>query len=187
MTWPKKRNASCQNNMTFFITTLTLVSNILFILFILAITFDPNIRKFVFSYVHKFALELIFVTSLGALVFSVWYSNVINFPPCELCWIQRVFLYPQVLLSFIAIFKKDKKMIEYLLPMTVLGGLVALYHSLVHWGVGVGLLACTTTGAECAKVYVLEYGYITIPFMALSSFVYLLTISLVYYHKSRNN
>ncbi len=173
--------------MTFFITTLTLVSNILYVLFMFALVFDSNIRRFVFSYVHKFAIELIFIVSLGAMVFSLWYSNVVNFPPCELCWIQRIFMYPQVLLSFIAIFKKDKRIIEYLLPMTILGGLVALYQSLVHWGIGVGLFACTAAGSECAKVFVHEYGYITIPFMALSSFIYLLTVTLIYYHKSRND
>lgn len=173
--------------MTVFITTLTLVSNILFVLFVLAFSFDKNIRKFVISYVHKFVLEIIFAVSLGALVFSWWYSNFVNFPPCELCWIQRIFMYPQVLLSFIGILKKDKKIVEYMLPMTVIGSVVALYQSLVHWGIGGGFLACTTAGAECAKVYVLEYGYITIPFMALSSFVYLLTVSLIYYYKTKND
>lgn len=171
--------------MTFFITTLTLASNILFVLFILVFAFDQNIRRFVLSYSHKYVLELIFVTSLGALVFSVWYSDVVNFPPCELCWIQRIFMYPQVLLSFIAMMKKDKGIVSYLLPMTILGLVVALYQSLVHWGYGGGFLACTTAGAECAKVYVMEYGYITIPFMSLSSFVYLLTVSILYY-KSQN-
>ncbi len=171
--------------MTTFITTFTLVSNIAFVLFILAFAFDQNIRGFVIRYVHRFVVEIIFAVSLGAFVFSVWYSNVMNFPPCELCWVQRLFMYPQLLLSFIAIIKKDKKIVEYLLPMTVIGGVVALYHSLVHWGVGVGLLACTSSGAECAKVYVLEYGYITIPFMALSSFVYLFTVSLIYYKSQK--
>lgn len=171
--------------MTFFITTLTLVSNILFVLFVLVLAFDSNVRKFVFNYVGKYVLELLFVTSLGALVFSLWYSNVVNFPPCELCWIQRIFMYPQVLLSFLAMRKKDKSMVGYLLPMTILGTVVSLYHTLSDWGIGRGLLACTSAEGDCAKVYVLEYGYITIAFMALSSFVYLLTISLIYY-KSKN-
>lgn len=148
---------------------------------VLAFAFDSSSRKLIQNFVHKYPLELIFVISSGALVFSVWYSNVINFPPCELCWVQRLFMYPQVLLSLLAIHKKDKSIIGYLFPMTLLGGFVAFYHSLVHWGVGVGILACTSVGAECAKVYVLEYGYITIPFMALSSFVYLFAVSLVYY------
>jgi disulfide bond formation protein DsbB len=172
--------------MTSFITTLTLVTNIIFILFVLAFAFDKSIRRFVMSYVHKYVLEIIFAVSLGALVFSWWYSNIVNFPPCELCWIQRIFMYPQVLLSFLGILKKDKRIVEYLLPMTIIGGVVALYQSLVHWGIGGGFLACTTTGAECAKVYVLEYGYITIPFMALSSFIYLLTVSLIYYKERVN-
>jgi hypothetical protein len=126
--------------MTSFITTLTLVTNIIFILFVLAFAFDKSIRRFVMSYVHKYVLEIIFAVSLGALVFSWWYSNIVNFPPCELCWIQRIFMYPQVLLSFLGILKKDKRIVEYLLPMTIIGGVVALYQSLVHWGIGGGFL-----------------------------------------------
>ncbi|MFZ2522637.1 MAG: disulfide bond formation protein B [Minisyncoccia bacterium] len=173
--------------MTFFVTTFTLVSNIFFVLVVLVLSFDQKARGFVYDLVSKYVLELIFLTSFGALVFSLWYSNVVNFPPCELCWIQRIFMYPQVLLSYLAMRKKDLNMVFYLMPMTILGGLVSFYHSLVHWGFGTGLLACTATDGECAKVYVLEYGYITIPFMALSSFIYLLTITLIYKRARQNN
>jgi disulfide bond formation protein DsbB len=166
--------------MTGIITTLTLISNISYVLVVLLIIVDKRFREFVYRFVGQYPLQLIFLTSLVALVFSMVYSNVVNFPPCELCWVQRIFMYPQVLLSYLAIRKKDLSMISYLLPMTVLGMIVAFYHSLVHWGISGSFLACTTTGGECAKVYVMEYGYITIPFMAFSTFVYLLTITLIY-------
>lgn len=167
--------------MTGFITTLTLVSNIGFVLFLLIFVLDKRARSFIYNLVLKFPLELIFLTTFGGLVFSLWYSNVSGFPPCELCWIQRMLMYPQVLLSFMAMRKKDLNMVSYLLPLTLLGLAVSFYHSLTNWGIGTGLLACTQGSGECAKVYVMEYGYITIPFMAFSSFVYLLTISLIYY------
>ncbi|HEY0220753.1 MAG TPA: disulfide bond formation protein B, partial [Candidatus Paceibacterota bacterium] len=162
-------------------TTLTLISNIGFVLFLLSFTFDKRVRRFVFWFVNKFPLHIILGVSLSGLVFSLLYSNITNFPPCELCWIQRIFLYPQVLLSLMALLRKDLSMVSYLFPLTIMGTLVSFYHSLVQWGFGTGLLACTAVGGECAKVYVLEYGYITIPFMALSSFVYLLTVSLIYF------
>lgn len=170
-----------QSNITLAISTLILISNIVFVLGFFALVLDKKLRKFVYSLVDKNILSLIFITTLGALVGSLAYSNVVGFPPCELCWIQRIFIYPQAVLAFVAIIKKDKGIIDYLLPLSILGALVAFYHSLIHWGIGLGTLGCTSVGGECARVYVLEYHYITIPFMALSSFVYLIALSVIYY------
>lgn len=170
-----------QTNLTLAITTLTLVSNIGFALVVLVLLFDFKFRRLIYDFVYKNVLTLLFVTTLGALIGSLAYSNFVGYPPCELCWIQRIFMYPQSLLSFMAIVRRDKSIIDYLLPLSILGALVAFYHSLVHWGVGVGILECTASAGECAKVYVLEYGYITIPFMAFSSFVYLIGITVLYY------
>lgn len=170
-----------QSNITLAITTLTLISNIVFVIGIGALILDKKLRKLVYAFVDKNILSLMFVTTLGALVGSLAYSNIVGFPPCELCWIQRIFIYPQAILTFVAIIKKDKGIVDYLLPLSVLGALVAFYHSLVHWGIGLGSLGCTTVGGECAKVYVLEYHYITIPFMALSAFAYLIALTTIFY------
>ena len=170
-----------QSNITFVVTTLTLISNIVFVLFLLYLFVNKNFRKVVYDFVNKYVLALLFTVSLGALIGSLSYSNIVGFPPCELCWFQRILMYPQALLAFIAIRKKDKGIVDYLLPLSILGALVSFYHSLVHWGIGTSLLACTANGGECGKVYVLEYSYITIPFMAFSCFVYLITISVIYY------
>lgn len=170
-----------QSNITFAITTLTLISHIVFVVTILLIVLDKKFRKFIYNFVDKNILSLLFIASMGAFVGSLAYSNILGFPPCELCWIQRIFIYPQALLVFIAIIKKDKGIVDYLLPLSILGAVVAFYHSLVHWGIGLGTLGCTSVGGECARVYVLEYGYITIPFMAFTSFVYLIAISAIYY------
>lgn len=170
-----------QSNITLAITTLTLISHIVFVVTILLLVIDIKFRKFVYNFVDKNILELLFITSLGALVGSLAYSNIVGFPPCELCWIQRIFIYPQALLVFVAIIKKDKGIVDYLLPLSILGAIVSFYHSLVHWGIGLGTLGCTSVGGECARVYVLEYGYITIPFMAFTSFAYMLAISAIYY------
>ena len=168
------------NSITFVITTFTLVSNIVFVVVVFFLVAKKQFRGVVYDFVNKNVLPLLFVTSLAALIGSLSYSNIVGFPPCELCWIQRIFMYPQSLIALIAIIKKDKNIVDYLLPLSILGALVSFYHSLVHWGIGTGLLACTADGGECGKVYVLEYSYITIPFMAFTTFVYLITISFLY-------
>ena len=173
-----------RENITFAITSFTLLSNILFILFFVLFLSSNSFRQKTYTVVNKNILGFLFVTSLGALVGSLTYSNIAGFPPCELCWIQRIFMYQQVILSFMAMIKKDKGIVFYLFPLSILGAIVSFYHSMAQWGFGGSLLPCTAVGGECSKVYVLEYGYITIPFMAFTSFIYLIAISAIYF-KSR--
>jgi len=174
-----------QSNITFVLATLTVVSNVVFVIIIFFLVLNKNFRDLSYDFVNKNILPLLFVFSFTAFVGSLAYSNIIGFPPCELCWIQRIFMYPQTLFTFIAIIKKDKGIVDYLLPLSVIGGIVALYHALTHFGLGDGLVGCTSLLGDCGKLYVFEYGYITIPFMSFSIFAYLIGISVIYY-KSRN-
>lgn len=162
-----------------------LVSNIVFS--ILGVMFVVSIawRGKVYTFIHSHIVKVVFWSALVASVGSLIYSNIVGFPPCDLCWWQRILLYPQVLVAGIAILKKDKSIIEYIFPMSVAGALIALYQSFIQWGFFSGsFLNCTAAGGECAKVYVNEFGYITIPFMSLSIFVYLIALKLLFY-KSR--
>jgi hypothetical protein len=56
---------------------------------------------------------------------------------------------------------------------------VALYQSYVNWGGG-SLLSCTAEEGACARLYVMEFGYITIPAMSLTVAIYLLLIPWMY-------
>ena len=170
-----------QTYITSFVTTITLISHIVFIVGLLLLIVHKNFRTWVYDFVYKQVLLLLFLTSLSAVIGSLAYSNILGFPPCELCWIQRIFMYPQVILVFMAMIKRDKNIVDYLLPLSIICALVSLYQSLTSWGYFTSLLGCTSAGGACSKVYVLEYGYITIPFMAFTVFVYLIVISIIYY------
>ncbi|OHA87441.1 MAG: hypothetical protein A2566_02325 [Candidatus Zambryskibacteria bacterium RIFOXYD1_FULL_40_13] len=140
-----------------------------------------------YAFVHKYILELLFWGIMAAVVGSLVYSEIVGFPACDLCWYQRLFLYPQAIIVLLAMRRKDKTIIDYLVPLSILGGLVALYQSIIQWGFSFGsILDCTAVGGECAKVYVNEYSYITIPFMSLSVFVYIITMKYVYYSHRKN-
>ncbi len=163
-----------------------LVSNIVFVIVTVAFIVSVAWRKKVYLFIHSYILKIVFWSALVASVGSLIYSNIIGFPPCELCWWQRVLLFPQVLIAGIALVKKDKSIIQYILPMSALGAIIALYQSFIHWGfVSASILNCTAIGGECAKIYVNEFGYITIPFMSLSIFVYLIVLKLVFYKAKR--
>ncbi len=176
-------------------TTATLVSNVAFVFFLVCYFASREFKKGTHKVLSKFSVHILTFLSLSAVVGSLVYSNVIGFPPCDLCWIQRIFMYPIPLLGLTSLFRnykeknkeknqeKNKEALYFSIPLAVLGGMVALYHSYTNLGGG-SLLPCTAEGGACSKLYVLEYGYITIPFMALSLFVYILTIAIISLRKS---
>lgn len=171
-------------DINFTVSLLTLISNIVFVLFVLSM-FIKDFRLKIISFVNQNINLILFVVSLGAILGSLAYSEIVGFPPCDLCWWQRIFMYPIPIIAFIAWLKKDNKAVDYILPMAIIGGIIAFYQSMVQWGFNVSVTACTASEAECAKLYVLEFGYITIPFMALSIFVYLITLSWMYKNSTK--
>jgi len=175
-----------QNNITGVVSLLTLLSNIVFVVTMLAFFGHKPFQSWARDFINKNVLNLLLGISLSAVLGSLAYSNILNFPPCDLCWIQRIFIFPQPILLIMARWKSDINMVLYLFPLSIIGGVVALYQSLAGWGIGSSLLDCTAQGGACSKLYIMEYGYITIPLMSLSIFVYMITISIIYF-KSRKN
>lgn len=154
-----------------------------FVFIAAALIFRKSWGKEIASFISKWASHLSLLVAALGISGSLLYSNIVGFEPCELCWWQRIFLFPQAVIFLIAIIKKDMKAFWYAVPLSVLGGIVALYHTYIQLGGGNSILPCTSTGGACAKVYVLEQGYITIPTMALTVFLYILLFALV--HRTR--
>ena len=124
----------------------------------------------------KYGLLLALLTSLVATLGSLFYSQVMGFAPCDLCWFQRIFMYPLVVLLGMALVKKDLHIIDYALSITVRGFIISLYQNYLYYYNG-GLSAfCQLVGqgVSCVKRYVFEFGYVTIPMMALIAFTLLI-------------
>ncbi len=119
------------------------------------------------SWIKDRALWLGFYTSLIATAGSLYYSEFLNYTPCELCWYQRIFMYVLPLIFGSAIIFNDKKVIRYALPISVAGFLIGVYHYLVQ----VTQVVVCTGEVDCAVRYTFGFGYITIPFMALTTFL----------------
>ena len=134
-------------------------------------------RKIVFNFFGKHAIVLIFIVALVSTLGSLFYSEVAGYEPCKLCWLQRIFMYPQVFLLGIALWKKDKNIVDYSLVLSVIGALIAGYHYLLQLGIAPEL-PCSAVGysVACSKVFVMNFGYITIPLMALTGVVMLILL-----------
>jgi disulfide bond formation protein DsbB len=118
-----------------------------------------------------YILPAAFLFALGGSALTLFYSEVVGYLPCGLCWMQRVFLYPQVIILGIAIWKKHTVAADYIIALSVFGALVAGYQYYLQMG-GASFLPCPASGvSDCARRYIFEFGYITFPFMSLISFI----------------
>jgi len=124
------------------------------------------------------AVPVSFFVALIATLSSLFYSNIAGFPPCSLCWWQRIFLYPQVFILGLAWVKRDIRAGEYALLLSVVGGAIALYHAFIQFG-GSPSILCSGDVISCNQRYFLEYGYVTIPTMSLTTFLLISIITLI--------
>ncbi len=153
-------------------------SHVLLVVLFAAVLGRKGWGKKAYAFLSQRVLLAGLLVSLGAVLGSLFYSDVVGFYPCLLCWWQRVFLYPQLVLFAIALWKKDRGVFIYSAAFALLAGVVALYHSYVYMG-GTSVLPCTALGGACSKIYVMEFGYITIPSMSLTIVLYLLLLAWV--------
>ena len=104
---------------------------------------------------------------------SLFFSEIAGFVPCELCWFQRICMYPLSILTLFAAVHGEHRFARYLLPLPVVGAGVAVYHLLVENHV-VSTPAACQIGAGCTVKWINEFGYMTIPTLALTGFVLLI-------------
>ncbi len=112
---------------------------------------------------------------------SLYFSDIAGWTPCKDCWYQRIFMYPQVLLLAVALWKKDRHIALYILTLSIIGMGIAIDHyaeqvEAAFAAVGAPeidpLIPCDNSGVSCAKTEIhFTFGYITIPMMALTAFV----------------
>jgi disulfide bond formation protein DsbB len=123
-----------------------------------------------------------FVISLVVLFASLLYSNVVGFAPCELCWWQRVFFFPQVILFGIAFYNEkiskvqDEMVFLYSLVLSFIGAMVALFQYYGQMFNTAILNTCAVEGVSCAKVFFISFGYITMPMMSLTAYLVLILL-----------
>jgi len=112
---------------------------------------------------------------------SLFFSEVMNLPPCVLCWYQRIAMYPIAVLMPIAILTKETKYIsKYILTLATLGFVIALYHNLLYYNIIPESIAPCTQGVSCTSKQIEWLGFITIPLMALIAFSSLLTLNILF-------
>ena len=129
-----------------------------------------GLRRFFWGY----ELWAAFVVASVATGGSLFFSEVAGYIPCELCWYQRICMYPLSILTLFLAVHRDHRVARYLLPIPLVGAGVSLYHLLIENAVVSEPSACQVGGAGCAVKWINEFGYMTIPTLALTGFVLLI-------------
>ncbi|MFT3744138.1 MAG: disulfide oxidoreductase [Pyrinomonadaceae bacterium] len=102
---------------------------------------------------------------------SLFLSEVMLFPPCVLCWYQRIALYPLVVIIGVGIATRDRSVTRYALPLCVIGLVIAVYHNLLYYGFIPESITPCTEGVPCNAKQLELLGFITIPLMSLVGFI----------------
>lgn len=114
---------------------------------------------------------LAWIISLIATLGSLYFSEVAGFVPCKLCWYQRILMYPLTIILGIAAFRNDRTISLYILPISVLGTILALYHYTLQRVPSLSFTPCAVDiPFPCNVEYINWVGFITIPFLSLIAF-----------------
>jgi disulfide bond formation protein DsbB len=112
-----------------------------------------------------------FLVSAIATGGSLFFSEVAGYIPCELCWFQRICMYPLAITTLLAAYFDDDRAARYLLPLPIVGAGISVYHILIENRVIEEAQACRISSpGGCATKWINEFGYLTIPTLALTGF-----------------
>jgi Disulfide bond formation protein DsbB len=104
------------------------------------------------SVLWGYELWAAFVVAAIATGGSLFFSEIAHFVPCELCWYQRICMYPLSIVTLLAAIAGDFRVARYLLPLPLVGAGVSVYHLLVENGVVGQSAACLVQAGQRGRV-----------------------------------
>lgn len=119
------------------------------------------------------ALRAGFLIAFASAVGSLIFSEILKFPPCTLCWYQRICMYPLIVIYGVALWSDDRGFHKYSLPLVAIGLALAAYHNLLYYGVVETSIVPCQQGVSCTSKQIEYFGFVTIPFLSMMSFVVL--------------
>jgi len=174
-------------------SALTFVANVAFLALVvvgIAALVSSGGRRFanrvvgaIGPYARPAAATVAVVTTMG----SLYYSEIAGFLPCELCWYQRILMYPLAAILVVGVLRRDRGAVWYAAPFVVAGTPLALYHWLVERVPSFADSTSCSVFVPCSVPYFEELGYLTLAFMDLSAFVLIGALLVVDWQAQRNH
>lgn len=136
---------------------------------------------------QKTILYIAWLQSVIATLGSLFFSEVMKFPPCVLCWYQRIAMYPIVFIIAIGALRKDNGVYLYVLPLSITGFIIAIYHNLLYYKIIPESIQPCINGVSCTTKFIEWFGFITIPFLSLVAFFIINVCMILYIIQIRKN
>lgn len=121
-----------------------------------------------------------------ATIGSLFFSEVMKLPPCTLCWYQRICMYPLVPIIYVGMMRKDKNVGSYILPISGIGTMIALYHNLLYYKILPESIQTCALGVSCTSKYIEWFGFITIPLLSLVAFIIIDICAVLYIQQNKH-
>lgn len=144
---------------------------VLILMFVAEIPFAEPLRLAIHAHTQK-AMFLVAAVAMGA---SLYYSESIGFPPCEMCWFQRIAMYPLAVVLLTAIVSRGRIEPRYIVALAGIGLLISIYHYQLQLFPEQQQF-CSTGSVSCTVQFVKEFGFVSIPFMAGCGFLAILLL-----------
>jgi disulfide bond formation protein DsbB len=133
-------------------------------------------------WIERILLYVAWIQAAAAMAGSLYFSEIAHFPPCLLCWYQRIVMYPLVAIIPVGILRRDKGLPLYVLPLSIIGMLIAGYHNLLYWKIIPESDAPCQLGVSCTSKFIEWFGFVTIPLLSFAAFT-LITVCMILYWK----
>lgn len=139
-----------------------------------------------FPWFKKYLLHVAFAQAFVAMMGSLYFSEIMKLPPCVLCWYQRIAMYPLVVILIVGILRRDEKVWQYALPLSLTGLGISIYHNLLYWKIIPESITPCMLGISCTTKFFEWFGFITIPFLSLVAFT-IITTCLFFFRRNNNS
>ncbi|QQS22758.1 disulfide bond formation protein B [bacterium] len=135
--------------------------------------------------IKKNALYLAWTGSLVGMLGSLYFSEIANYPPCVLCWYQRIAMYPLVVIIGFAIYKKSRDMLLPAFVLAAIGWIIGLYHNLLYYEILPEAAAPCIAGVSCTTKFIEWFGFVTIPLLAFAGFTGVLILLVIHWKATK--
>lgn len=136
-----------------------------------------NIQKRVSGLSRKYYVEISLVLVTFATSGSLYFSKILGWDPCVMCWYQRILMYPLVVVFGIGVLLKKDDVEDYALPLALMGSGMSFYHYLVQRLEQFQSAGCSIAQISCETQYTYYFDYITVPMMAFTVFLTVLILN----------
>jgi disulfide bond formation protein DsbB len=122
------------------------------------------------------ALPLAAAVTTTCALGSLYFSEIVNYKPCLMCWYQRTMMYPLAVILIVAALTQDKRVWRYATPLAAIGITISTYHWFLERFPNLDAGVCDIE-VPCEFVWFENFGFVTLPFMAFTGFLAVLVFT----------